>query len=274
MNFSFDTIITILIIGSIAFSFFSNASKVTRETQRRAKEQDELNRQTAELARKRREGDPNTQSMQSYLDRTRPERLEDAQDDFRQPERAGAVRPGTFGADLEQSGQLSEQERLRREMARKMGRTPSGSPSASTAPSRGQAQSLEGLLREFTQAVEGRQAQPSAPARPAPRQASSRPPSRPSAQIPRPVSTTIESTIRPSMQSNVGLPGTLATQASVVNVSAAAAERAMAAERESQGASVVSKGSQTRSWESATTGDIVRAIIWTEILNPPKSRRR
>lgn len=273
MNIPIDTIITILVIGSFAFSIFNNISKATREAQKRSMEQSELERQNAERERQRREADPNTQSMQSYLERTRPGKLEQgAPDDFRQPSQT-ASRPGSFGADLAQSGQISEQERLRREMARKMGNAPQSSTTASTT-SRNQPQSLEDLLRDFTKAVETRQSQPTAPARPTSTQNTGRTPSRPTSATPRPapqpVPKPIESSIRPSMTTS----NLFENQDVVVNVSAAQAERVVAAERESQGASSVSKGMATRSWSSATTGDIVRAVIWTEILNPPKSRRR
>lgn len=261
---NFDTIITILVIGSFAVSILSSLSRASSEAQKRAQEQARLQRELQELERKRREGNPDTQSMQSYLERTKPTRLEDGQDDFRQP----SSRPGSFAADLEQSGPISEQERLRREMARKMGRGPT--TASTTPPSRNQPQSLEDLLRDFTQAVENRQSQPTAPTRSTVNPRASRPPTPTARPAPRSASTPIESTIRPS----IGTTSTLEPQGNVVNVSAAAAERAMALERESQGASIVSKGSATRSWESATTGDIVRAVIWTEILNPPKSRRR
>jgi type II secretory pathway component PulJ len=262
-----DTIITILVIGSFAFSIVSSLSKARSDSEKRAQEQARLQRELQELERKQREGNPDTQSMQSYLERTKPARLEDGQDDFAQPTRQ-APRPGSFAADVAQSGAVNEQERLRREMARKMGQNPS-STTASTTPARGQ--SLEDLLRDFTQAVESRQSQPTTPTRPATNQPRpSRPPAPTARPTPQNAPTTIESTIRPS----IGTSSTLELQGSVVNVSAAAAERAMALEREAQGASVVSRGSATRSWESATTGDIVRAVIWTEILNPPKSRRR
>jgi type II secretory pathway pseudopilin PulG len=261
-----DTIITILVIGSFAVSIISSLSRARSDSEKRAQEQGRLQRELQELERKRREGNPDTQSMQSYLERTKPGRLEDGQDDFAQPTRP-APRPGSFAADMAQSGSISEQERLRREMARKMGQTPS-STTASTTSARGQ--SLEELLRDFTQAVESRPSQPTPASRtPINQGRTTKPPAPTARPAPRAAPTTIESTIRPSVQTS-----TLETQGSVVNVSAAAAERAMALERESQGASIVSKGSATRSWESATTGDIVRAIIWTEILNPPKSRRR
>jgi type II secretory pathway pseudopilin PulG len=262
---NFDTIITILVIGSFAVSILSSLSRASSEAQKRAQEQARLQRELQELERKRREGNPDTQSMQSYLERTKPTRLEDGQDDFRQP----SSRPGSFAADLEQSGPISEQERLRREMARKMGRGPT--TASTTPPPRNQPQSLEDLLRDFTQAVESRQSQPAAPTRPPANQGRPQRPTGPAARpAPRAASAPIESSIRPSVRTS----SALETQGNVVNISAAAAERAMALERESQGASVVSKGSATRSWESATTGDIVRAVIWTEILNPPKSRRR
>ncbi len=268
-----DTIITILVIGSFAVSIISSLSRARSESEKRAQEQARLQRELQELERKRREGNPDTQSMQSYLERTKQSQLEkDAPDDFAQPTRS-APRPGSFAADVAQSGSISEQERLRREMARKMGQSPSGqSPSgttASTSPAKNQ--SLEEMLRDFTKAVENRPSQPSPASRTPSNQARpSRPPAPTARPAPRNAPTTIESTIRPS----IGTSSSLEPPGSVVNVSAAAAERAMALEREAQGASVVSKGSATRSWESATTGDIVRAVIWTEILNPPKSRRR
>ena len=263
MNIPINAIITILTIGFFAFRILSGIAKATSEAQKRAAQQAELERQGAELARKRLESDPNTQSMQSYLERTRPGQLEkNAPDDFRQPSR-----PGSFGADLEQSGQVNEQERLRREMARKMGNAPASASTQSRQP-----QSLEDLLRDFTKAVETRQPQAQTPMRQTPAQSPGRTPPR-TPQTPRPapraVSAPIESSIRPSVTTSGAQ-----DQGAVVNISAAAAERAIAAERESQGASVISKGSQTRSWSSATSGDIVRAVIWTEILNPPKSRRR
>ncbi len=263
-----DTIITILVIGSFAVSIISSISRASSESQKRAQEQARLQRELQELERKRLEGDPNTQSMQSYLERTRPGQLEkDAPDDFAQPTRQ-APRPGSFAADVAQSGTVNEQERLRREMARKMGQVPS-STTASTSSTKNQ--SLEEMLRDFTKAVENRPSQPTPTSRTPSNQARpSRPPAPTARPAPRAAPTTIESTIRPS----IGTSSTLEPPGSVVNVSAAAHERAMALEREAQGASVVSKGSATRSWESATTGDIVRAVIWTEILNPPKSRRR
>jgi type II secretory pathway pseudopilin PulG len=268
---NFDTILTLLVIGSFAVSIISSLSKARSESEKRAQEQARLQRELQELERKRREGNPDTQSMQSYLERTRPGQLEDGQDDFAQPTRP-TPRPGSFAADMTQAAPINEQERLRREMARKMGQNPSSQSSSRTTTSSSRPpQSLEEMLRDFTKAVENRPSQPSPASRPPSTQGRT---SRPPAPTSRPASslapTTIESTIRPS----IGTSSTLEPQGSVVNVSAAAAERAMALEREAQGASVVSRGSATRSWESATTGDIVRAVIWTEILNPPKSRRR
>jgi hypothetical protein len=277
MNISIDTILTLLFVLYVIISFVSGAGRQVREAQKRAQEE-ALERELREIeARNSREADPNTQSYESYLERTQKGKVEgDSVPDslghsrnrphFDLPPGAGrdGNDRGTFAGDLAQTGGMSEQERLRQEMARKMGR----SAPPPTPPSRRQPQSLEDILREFTQTVEGRQRPTQSTQQPAPQttgRASSRP-TRPTPRPPaRPEASPIVPTLRAEMTANVSAAASEG-QASVASV------REPPAVRGTQTAGTLR--SSTRGLGTLGKEDLLRTIVWTEILQPPRSRRR
>ena len=280
MNISIDTILTLLFVLYVIISFVSGAGRQVREAQKRAQEE-ALEREQRELeAQQKREANPNTQSFERYLERTRQDKLEgDSMPDtlghsrqrphFDLPPGAGrdGNDRGSFAGDLAQTGGMSEQERLRQEMARKMGR--SAPPSTPTPPARRQPQSLEDILREFTETVENRQRPTqSTPTQSAP-QTTGRAPSKPTRSTPRPPprpdASPIVPTLRAEMTANVSAAASEG-QASVVNV------REPPAVRGTQ--TTATSRTSTRGLGTLGKEDLVRTIVWTEILQPPRSRRR
>jgi hypothetical protein len=277
MNISIDTILTLLFVLYVIISFVSGAGRQVREAQRRAQE-NTAERELRELeARQKREANPDTQSYQSYLERTRQEKLggdsvPDTLGHSRQRPHfdlpPGAGRDGndreTFAGDLARAGGMSEQERLRQEMARKMGR---GAPPP-TPPSHRQPQSLEDILREFTQTIEGRQ-RPAQTTQQSTPQTTGRAPSKPARPTPRPPARPETNPIVPTLRAEM-----------TANVSAAASEgqASVASVREPPAV----RGTQTTgTLRTPTRGlgtlgkeDLLRTIVWTEILQPPRSRRR
>ena len=254
-------VILLLFVLSSLFSFVGRIGRASQEAQREAERQRQRSAQDAQ----RRETSPDTQSYQGYLERTRSDKLERADDGDADlfPNRSG----GLFADDVQQAGGMTEQERLRREMARKMGRTlPNATTAVPASPSvPPKPQSPWGdLLRELSEAFDqGQQpdtfGQPAKPeqAKPKPKP-KPRPPSAPKVQQPR-----IESRLEAAMQPTVNVEG----EAALVDVGRASKARTAANANPATASSIgslIPKSSQ----------DVTRAIIWSEILGPPRSRRR
>jgi hypothetical protein len=131
-NLSLDNIILLLVIGSFVFNVINSLVQAGgRAAKQREAQLRELERQL-----QAQEADPNSQSYQGYLQRTRPENLE------REPAARSAMPPtvspptaSPFEADLTQAQQSQqEQQRLRQEMARKLAGSPSRTPTVIPAP--------------------------------------------------------------------------------------------------------------------------------------------
>ncbi len=147
MNLSAGDIIRI--IGLIAFVVIPAMQSIAR-SRKKSLEEAELNRQLTELEAARREANPQTQSYQGYLQRTRQETLENDSVPDALGRHARPVAPvqssqqNTFLGDIANAN--GEQTRLRRELARKM----TGPATASNKPIPA-ITSFQDLLRQLSE---------------------------------------------------------------------------------------------------------------------------
>jgi hypothetical protein len=237
--------VIIVVVGGV-LSTISKAGKTLSDQQRRVMQDMELQRRRLLEEQARLEADPNTQSYRGYLDRTRPEKLEDLYHEkedslFTGPPgknipAGSSSTPGEqqlkdFQADIlaalgmkgNETSPKNAQDALRGQLAQKMGRTAS-------QPSQAQVQqTVRSKAKSITTAP--------------------------------PVSTGITSSLAPEMTAQKV---TLMTDSN-----AGVANSSIQVKLEKKPRVVTSNSTQF-----GTTNDVVRGIIWSEILGKPKSARR
>jgi hypothetical protein len=227
-----DTLLTLLFVGSIAWSLLSGVLRAAGEARRGAREAAERARVEGERRRAEREADPDRRSFEGYLGRNPEARPAEA--------RASLPAPGP--------GPEGDQELLRRATAAKMGRTLADD-------------AREGRLRTAP------------PPRPAPRPPSPEGLPRPEEgenleRFPAPPSPELRPPPRRSAEPRTPL-GAPETEVGRL-ARFAREERAVRAEASGPAAEPTVK----RGTPAPGPRDIVRAIVWSEVLGPPKSRRR
>ena len=241
--------VIIVVVGGV-LNTISKAGKTLSDQQRRVMQDTELQRRRLLEEQARLEANPNTQSYSGYLDRSRPEKLEDLYHEKEDslfvgppgkniPEgsSSGEQQLKDFQADIlaalgmkgSENQPKNAQDALRGQLAQKMGRSLQPStPSQSQQTVRSKAKSINATPNTVITAAQN---------------------------------TVITSSLKPEM---IAQKVTMMTDSN-----AGVANSSIQVKLERKPSTTTSNSTQF-----GTTNDVVRGIIWSEILGKPKSARR